>query len=102
MRSVLHNHGRRIGASVMMVISPEGQVIAETQRGAAPSRAFPFRCLGRRRVVGRERGLQSHDATLYQIVLVPNLAPKLIAWVAMGFPVDDAWASGLSRSPDWP
>jgi len=35
------------------------------------------------------------DGKLYQIILVPVQAPKLIAWVAIGFLADDKWARDL-------
>lgn len=98
-RSVLQNHGQRIGAKAMMVISPEGQIIAETQRSKAVARPFPFRdMLAAAESSGKSADFKvMSDGYVYQIVLVPILAPKLIAWVAMGFPVDDAWVRGLSE-----
>ncbi|PKM46412.1 MAG: GGDEF domain-containing protein [Gammaproteobacteria bacterium HGW-Gammaproteobacteria-1] len=98
MRSVLRNHGLRIGAEVMMVMEPAGPVIAETQRRGDPHR-FPFPDLfDKARAEGSSVGYQfMNDGRLYHMVLVPVLAPKLIAWVAMGFPVDDRWAATLSQ-----
>lgn len=98
-RSVLRNHGQRIGAKAMMVISPEGRVIAETQHSDAFSRPFPFQdMLAAAELSGKSADFKvMGDGRLYQIVLVPILAPKLIAWVAMGFPVDDEWVRGLSE-----
>jgi diguanylate cyclase (GGDEF)-like protein len=98
-RSVLRNHGQRIGASVMMVISPDGQVIAETQRSDASSRPFPFQdMLATAESAGKSSDFKvMNDSRLYQIVMVPILAPRLIAWVAIGFPVDDVWVRDLSE-----
>jgi len=97
-RSVLGNHGRRVGASVMMVISPEGRLIADTHSAAVTPDSFPLPDL---LAVAEAKGMvtafkQMQDGLLYQIVLVPIEAPKLIAWVAMGFPVDDGWTRDLS------
>ncbi len=97
-RSVLRNHGGRIGASVMMVISPDGQLIADTHPIASAPGSFPVPDL---LALAEAKGMgtdfkQMQDGHLYQRVLVPILAPKLIAWVAMGFPVDDGWARDLS------
>lgn len=96
-RSVIRNHGLRIGAKVMMVISAEGLLMADTQ--AASPRPFQFPdLLASAQSAGKSSGFrQMQDGYLYQIVLVPILAPKLIAWVAMGFQVDDKWALGLSE-----
>jgi diguanylate cyclase (GGDEF)-like protein len=98
-RSVIRNHGLRIGAQVMMVISPEGQLFADTQQEATAPRSFQFTdLLASAQSAGKSSGFrQMQDGYLYQIVLVPILAPKLIAWVAMGFQVDDKWALGLSE-----
>lgn len=99
MRSVLGNHGYRIGARVMMVVSPAGVVVAETPRHKAAPRPFPFPELLRdAENAGKSAGFKvMSDGQLYHTVLVPILAPRLIAWVAMGFPVDDAWARELSQ-----
>jgi diguanylate cyclase (GGDEF)-like protein len=98
MDSVIRNHGLRIGAQVMMVISTEGQMIADTQRRSLQPRAFPFAdLLSGAQAAGKSSGFrQMAYGHLYQIVLVPIQAPKLIAWVAMGFQVDDKWAQELS------
>jgi diguanylate cyclase (GGDEF)-like protein len=97
--SVIRNHGLRIGAQAMMVVSPEGQLMAHTQDAAPnPAASFPFpELLASARTAGKSSGFgQMRDGFLYQIVLVPIQAPRLIAWVAMGFLVDDKWARDLS------
>ncbi|MFA6443221.1 MAG: EAL domain-containing protein, partial [Sterolibacterium sp.] len=98
-RSVLRNHGARIGAKVMLVINPAGQLIADTQRGDATTGSYPVPDL---LAVAETQGTSSdfrqmRDGQLYQMVLVPIQAPRLIAWVGMGFPVDDRWAVDLSQ-----
>lgn len=97
-RSVIRNHGLRIGAQAMMVISPDGQLIADTQRDTSGHRLSPFPdLLSVAEAAGKSTGFkQIEDGRLYQIVLVPILAPNRIAWVAMGFLVDDQWARDLS------
>ncbi len=97
--SVIRNHGLRIGAQVMLVVSTDGQLMADTQRQSVLPRSFPFvDLLASAQSTGRSSGFrQMSDGFLYQIVLVPILAPKLIAWVAMGFQVDDRWARELSE-----
>jgi len=97
--SVIRNHGLRIGAQVMMVISPDGVVMADTQQPLKPGRAFQFvDLLTSAQSAGKSSGFrQMQDGFPYQIVLVPISAPKLIAWVAMGFQVDDHWSAELSE-----
>jgi len=93
-RSVIGNHGRRIRAQVMMVAAPDGRMIASTQRDVGAGDRFPFPDLMvAAESGGRSAGLrQMRNGHLYQVVLVPIMAPTRIAWVAMGFRVDDRWA----------
>lgn len=97
-QSVIRNHGLRIGAQVMMVIHPDGHLIADTQNIASADSAVPFPdLLSDAEAAGRSSGYkQMKDGRMYQVVLVPILAPQRIAWVAMGFLVDDHWAHDLS------
>ncbi len=97
--SVIRNHSLRIGAQVMMVISPDGRLIADTQREVGEPRRFPFPdLLAAAESLGKGTGFRTmEDGRLYQLVLVPILAPKLLAWAAMGFLVDDKWARDLSE-----
>jgi diguanylate cyclase (GGDEF)-like protein len=97
-RSVIRNHGLRIGAQVMMVIDPDGRLIADTQDRRSPSGTHPFPdLLSAAESAGKSSGFrQMSDGRFYQIVLVPIHAPKLIAWVAMGFLVDDSWIRDLA------
>jgi diguanylate cyclase (GGDEF)-like protein len=97
-RSVIGNHGQRIHAEVMMVAGLDGALIASTQRETHPGDAFPFPDLLRdAESDGRSAGFrQMRNGQLYQVVLVPILAPRRIAWVAMAFQVDDRWARDMA------
>lgn len=99
-RSVLRNHGFRIGAQVMMLTDPEGRVVAETTPNKPALRPFPFPdMLKAAEQAGKFADFKvMDDGHLYQTVLVPIMAPRLIAWVAMGFPVNDAWTRDLSQT----
>ena len=98
--SVLRNHGSRIGARAMMVLSLNGEVLFDTQQPAAAPRTFPFQnLLDAAKQDGRSGGVVlMKDLRPYQIVIVPIMAPVRTAWVVMGFPVEDAWAEEFSRS----
>jgi diguanylate cyclase (GGDEF)-like protein len=98
-RSVIGNHARRIHAQVMMVADTDGNMIASTQRETMPGDGFPFPALlAAAEASGKSAGLrQMRNGQLYQVVLVPIMAPKRIAWVAMGFLVDDRWARDFSE-----
>jgi diguanylate cyclase (GGDEF)-like protein len=99
MRSVIRNHGQRIHAEVMMVASLEGALIASSQRVTAAGDAFPFPDLMREaESAGRSAGFrQMRNGQLYQVVLVPIMAPRRIAWVAMAFEVNDRWAHDMAE-----
>ena len=97
--SVLANHGKRIEADLMMLIGLDKRVTADTL-GVATGESFPFP-----KVLAQAEGSQSQQAAamvllrgrLYQMVIVPVLAPVPIAWVAVGFAVNDALAHDLRR-----
>jgi diguanylate cyclase (GGDEF)-like protein len=99
-RSVIRNHGQRIHAQVMMVAGIDGALIATTQRETAAGDAFPFPDLlaeAEASGQGRSAGFrQMRNGQVYQVVLVPIMAPRRIAWVAMAFRVDDGWAREMA------
>jgi diguanylate cyclase (GGDEF)-like protein len=99
MRSVIRNHGQRIHAQVMMVADTDGALIASSQRETAAGDAFPFPdLLAEAESSGRSAGFrQMRNGQLYQVVLVPIMAPRRIAWVAMAFRVDDGWARDMAE-----
>lgn len=95
--SVLGNHGRRVDASFMMLVGMDDQVVADTL-GRATGRVFAYpTLLARARNAGQASALVQMGGQLYQIAIVPVLAPLPIAWVAVGFAVDDALARDLHR-----
>lgn len=97
-RSVIRNHGQRIHAQVMMVTGTDGKLIATTQHAGVAGDPFPFPdLLAAAEASGRSAGFRAmRNGQLYQVVLVPILAPTRIAWVAMGFHVDDRWADDMA------
>ena len=98
--SVLVNYGKRIDASLMMVIGLDQRVLSDTL-GVAVDKPFPFPNL----IAQAEQNQQSSamvliNGQLYQLVVVPVMAPIPVAWVAIGFAVNDALAQdfkGLTR-----
>jgi diguanylate cyclase (GGDEF)-like protein len=98
--SVLVNYGKRIDASLMMVIGLDQRVVSDTL-GVAVDKPFPFPNL----IAQAEQNQQSSamvliNGQLYQLVVVPVMAPIPVAWVAIGFAVNDALAQdfkGLTR-----
>ena len=94
--SVLGNHGARIDASVVMLSDLDGKLLADTLHAKRHNTPFPFPALvDAARRDGKAAAIVLIDGMPYQIVVVPVLAPVPIAWVAMGFVMDDRVALDL-------
>ena len=94
--SVLKNHGDRIHASVMMLLSPQNKLLADTlhpDANSAPSSFAPLVVAALK--TGNASAIVLIDGHLYQLVVVPVLAPLTIALVAVGFVIDDNVAQDL-------
>jgi diguanylate cyclase (GGDEF)-like protein len=95
--SVLVNYGKRIDASVMMLIGLDQRVLGDTL-GTSVDKPFPFPNL----IAQAEQNQQSSATVLiggqlYQLVVVPVMAPLPVAWAAIGFAVNDARAQDFKR-----
>ena len=94
--SVLRNHGARVGAAAMVLVSLEGRVRADTQDPTRAGKPFAFgSLLGQAAAANHASSLVHFDGRLYQLIVVPVLAPEPIAWVALAFDVDDRIANEL-------
>ena len=96
--SVLRNHGARARANAMLLISLERTIRADTldPRHAGAAFAFP-ELIDAAEKEGKSSAIVTIDGGLFQLVVVPVLAPDPIAWVALGYQVDDATAHELQR-----
>jgi len=95
--SVLANHGRRIEADLMMLIGLDKRVVADTL-GNVAGEGFPFpKLLAEAEGSGQAAAMVLLRGRLYQLVIVPVLAPLPIAWVGVGFGVNDVLAHDLKR-----
>ncbi len=100
-RSVLDNHGARIGATITALIDTNLNLTASGEGRDA-------RALGThlKQVVQRlSRNPQSGQTALingqpYQFVMVPMRAPTLIGWVLMGFPISQALVDEMRSLSD--
>jgi diguanylate cyclase (GGDEF)-like protein len=95
--SVLANHSKRIDADVMMLVGLDQRVIADTL-GESTGAAFRFPALlAKAEAAQQSSAMVLLRGRLYELVLVPVLAPLPIAWVAIGFGVNDALAQDLNH-----
>lgn len=88
--SVLKNHGARIKAGVVLLSGLDGKMLG----GSSDTFPFPELMYGAEQR-GQASGVVLLDGKPYQMVLVPVLAPLPIAWVAMGFIIDDRLAQDM-------
>jgi diguanylate cyclase len=93
--SAAHNNAQRIGADLVLVLDTHGHVLASTATalispGAAleglPADSSSGRDQPRFRIFGTHA---------YQVFLAPVRTPETIAWVLMGFAVDDSLATRI-------
>ncbi|MDQ3545771.1 MAG: HAMP domain-containing protein [Verrucomicrobiota bacterium] len=98
MRLAMQNWRDRIRASFMVLVSLEKQVLYNSDEPQRDGSAFDLPGL----ITAAEedpsleaRGLMLRDGNLYAVVVVPLLAPEPIAWICLGFRIDDAFAKEL-------
>lgn len=95
--SALQNHGDRIHADLVMLVDLDGKLIADSANMGHEGMAFPFPALIK--TVAKKGDASSFGmigGRAYQLVAVPVKAPVAIAWVVMGFAIDDMLAREMS------
>ena len=96
--SVLRNHGARMGANVMTLVSLDRQVLSDTQDASRVGKPFPFPALiDASAASGKASSIVPLAGRLHQLVVVPVMAPEPIAHVGLAFEVNDAVANDLRQ-----
>lgn len=96
--SALTNHGARASASVMLLVSLDHIVLADTLHPESRSQPFLYANLIKEAETnGKASGIVTIDGRLYQLVVTPVDAPTTIAWVGVGFTIDDKTAGDLKK-----
>jgi diguanylate cyclase (GGDEF)-like protein len=96
--SALRNHGDRIGAEVLLLIGLEGQLIADTRAEPHALNAATYQALiGEAKRQGAATAIGMIDERIYELVAVPVRAPLTIAWVVMGFEIDERLTDSMRR-----
>jgi diguanylate cyclase (GGDEF)-like protein len=94
--SALDNSGGRIGAAMVVLVSLEGRVIASTGSSAKSGKAFaPARLLLANRSGESVSTVFVERGRVFELVMVPVRSPLPVAWIAMGFELDNAAAAEL-------
>lgn len=93
--SALANHGGRINADLMLLLALDESVMASSP--IDPGRATPrlSQLVEQARSAGTAGGFAVIRDGLYQLVVVPVMAPVPVAWVVMGFSVNRRLAGDL-------
>ncbi|HUH94954.1 MAG TPA: EAL domain-containing protein [Casimicrobiaceae bacterium] len=93
--SVLSKYGRKLDASLMMIVGPGNRVLGDTlDRANAARFAFP-ELIAEAALADKASAMVLIRGQVYHLVVVPVLAPQPIAWVAIGFAVNDALVEEL-------
>ncbi|HYE90737.1 MAG TPA: cache domain-containing protein, partial [Terriglobales bacterium] len=97
-RTALNSMRLRIGADRMLLVDDKGRVRVDTFDAPLSADASPFPRLV---ALTEDRDVAASvdvlDGRLHQLVVVPLLAPDPVAWVGLGFVIDDVLASELRR-----
>ena len=95
--SALRNHGSRVSADLVMLVDLAGKLEADSRGPVKDGEPFPFPGLMRNATKGgNASAIGVIDGRLYQLVAVAVRAPLPVAWVVMGFLVDDKMAREMA------
>ena len=94
--SALVNQAARVNADIAMLASLDRVVIADTVNPDSSGKPFPFPNLAAAaQRKGAATGIVLIEGKAYDLAVVPVYAPVPIAWLAMGFVIDDKFARRL-------
>lgn len=91
--SALASQARRVKADVALLVSLDGRLLVNTR--FPKTFGDPFPCPRMIQVAEKQGGASGYvrmEGQAYQVVLAPVLAPRRVAWLALGFPVNDGTA----------
>jgi diguanylate cyclase (GGDEF)-like protein len=100
--SALRNHGKRVGATRMLLIDLDGSIEADTAESMPALKKFPFGDLTEAALEHPAAAVVAWDGRAYWLVVVPVSAPALIGLIAAAIPVDDAFLARLQEESTLP
>jgi signal transduction histidine kinase len=96
--SVLRNHGRRVGATRMMLVGLDGTISADTGAPRVSGKAFTYSdLLDDASASGERTALATLGGKVYWIVIAPVRAPVPIAFIAACIPINDGLLGKISE-----
>ena len=99
-RSVLINHSARVEADIAMLLDLEGKVLVSSQEQTTyEGRSFANLLAFAANETSSDTAI-ALDGAHYQTVTVPLRAPVTIAWVVMGFRIDETLAARIASLTD--
>jgi diguanylate cyclase (GGDEF)-like protein len=90
--SAARNNAQRIGADIVLLLDTKGALVASTASEVADSHARLVSLLRDAQGSREQPSFMVFGQRPYQLFLAPVRTPETIAWVAMGFLVDDSLA----------
>ena len=94
--SVLENSGQRIGAAMVVLTSLSGDVIAASGLHIKAGTPFPLSPVQGGPAEDTATSLIVDNGRIYQLVTVSVRSPLPVAWIAMGFELDETAARELA------
>ncbi len=95
--SALGNSGKRIGAAMVVLTSLSGKVIAASGTHLPAGTSFPISSLQESgAAVDNAASMMVDGGRIYQLVTVAVRSPLPVAWIAMGFELDNRAAHELA------
>lgn len=104
-RSALASYSARVQAPLILLLDPAGRPLSATRSSMSDTDLAPWRELQQRADADDNQQASGYgyiDGELYQLVLVPLLAPppEIVAWVGIGFPINADTARELKAGSD--
>ena len=102
MLSALENHGRRVGATQMLLMDADGKVQVDTLGAYATGARFPYDDLVQQAYTQPAAAVVAWRGHAYWMVVVPVFAPNLIGLIAASIPIDDSLLARLQSQSTLP
>ena len=99
LRTALESFQVRTDAGLVVLLSRTGEVLAATEDAQAVGSAVrPVQAQADASDESEASGYAVVGPRLYAISVVPLKAPNIVAWIAIGFPLDEAFVNDLKAS----